>query len=146
LRGFSVTVLPESGYDHWVGRSFSGGKVVQNALRTSYQRRALSERNKTFAMLICYPPPVSFALIPLHLLVLVAEGLILSVLKRSTRVFSEIYRFAFEGIWREKDRLAELRRSTQSSRRIPCRRFFSVHRPMPYKLEMLIRHGLPSIE
>ncbi|HOR33103.1 MAG TPA: glycosyltransferase, partial [Syntrophales bacterium] len=47
LRGVPVTVLPESGYDHWVGRSFKGGKVVGNALQTSYRRRALSERNKS---------------------------------------------------------------------------------------------------
>jgi len=146
LRGFSVTVLPESGYDHWVGRSFRGGKVVQNALRTSYQRRALSERNKTFTMLICYPPPAAFVLIPLHLLVLAAEGLILSFLKRSMRVFSDIYWFSLESVWREKGRLAQLRRSTQSSRRIPCRSFFSVHTPMPHKLSMLLRYGLPGIE
>ena len=146
LRGFSVTVLPESGYDHWVGRSFRGGKVVRNALQTSYRRRALSERNKTFAMLICYPPPASFVLIPLHLLVLAAEGLILSVLKRSMRVFSDIYWFSLESVWREKGRLAQLRRSTQSSRRIPCRSFFSVHTPMPHKLSMLLRYGLPGIE
>ena len=81
LRGFSVTVLPESGYDHWVGRSFSGGKVVQNALRTSYQRRALSERNKTFTMLICYPSPAAIVLIPFHLLVLAGEGFILSLIE-----------------------------------------------------------------
>jgi GT2 family glycosyltransferase len=146
LRGYSVTVLPESGYDHWVGRSFSGGKVVWNALRTSYQRRSLSERNKTFTMLICYPPPAAFVLIPLHLLVLAAEGLILSVLKRSKRVFSDIYWFSLGSVWREKGRLAQLRRSAQSSRRIPCRSFFSVHTPMPHKLSMLLRYGLPGIE
>jgi GT2 family glycosyltransferase len=146
LRGYPVKVLPGSGYDHWVGRSFSGGKIIQNALKTSYQRRSLSERNKTFTMMICYPSPAALLLIPCHLLMLAGEGLFLSLLKRSVRAFSEIYWFSLKGVWREKGRLAELRRSTQSSRRIPCRSFFSVHKPMPHKLDMLIRHGLPGIE
>ncbi len=146
LRGVPVTVLPESGYDHWVGRSFKGGKVVGNALQTSYRRRALSERNKSFTMLICYPPPASLFFIPVHLLVLAAEGLVLSILKRNTRVFSDIYWFAFENVWRERGRLVALRRSTQSSRRIPCRRFFAVHTSMPHKLAMLQRYGMPGIE
>jgi GT2 family glycosyltransferase len=146
LRGVPVTVLPESGYDHWVGRSFRGGKVVQNALRTSYQRRALSERNKTFAMLICYPPPASFVLIPLHLLVLAAEGLILSVLKRSVLVFSDIYWFSLQSVWKEKRRLSGLRRTVLSSRRISSRRFFSAHKWLPHKLNMLLKFGLPDIE
>jgi GT2 family glycosyltransferase len=146
LRGFAVTVLPESGYDHWVGRSFRGGKVVQNALLTSYRRRALSERNKTFTMLICYPSPAAMALIPCHLLMLAAEGIVLSLLKRSVRVFSEIYWFSLRSAWKEKSRLWKLRGTIQSTRRIPSRRFFSVHKPMPHKLSMLLRHGLPGIE
>jgi GT2 family glycosyltransferase len=146
LRGVPVTVLPGSGYDHWVGRSFRGGKVVQNALRTSYQRRALSERNKTFTMWICYPFPAAIALIPCHLLMLAAEGLILSLLKGSARVFRDIYWFSLKSAWKEKGRLSELRRTVQSTRRIPCRRFFSVHKPMPHKLNMLFQYGLPGIE
>jgi GT2 family glycosyltransferase len=146
LRGVPVTVLPESGYDHWVGRSFRGGKVVQNALRTSYQRRTLSERNKTFTMLICYPAPAAVVLIPVHLLMLAAEGLILSLLKRSARVFRDIYWFSLKSVWEEKARLWGLRRTVQSTRRIPCRRFFSVHKPLPHKLDMLLRYGLPGIE
>ena len=146
LRGFSVTVLPDSGYDHWVGRSFRGGKVVRNALQTSYQRRALSERNKSFTMLICYPSPAAIALIPCHLLLLAAEGIVLSLLKRSIRVFSEIYWFSLCSAWKEKSRLWGLRGTIQSTRRIPSRRFFSVHKPMPHKLSMLLKFGLPDIE
>ena len=146
LKGFPVTVLRESGYDHWIGRSFKGGKVVQNALRTSYRRRALSERNKTFTMIICYPSPVAIVLIPLHLLMLAAEGLILSLLKRNIRVFSEIYWFSLRSAWKEKSRLWGLRRIAQSNRRISSRRFFSVHKWRPYKLNMLLKFGLPGIE
>jgi len=146
LRGIPVTVLRESGYDHWVGRSFRGGKVVQSALRTSYQRRALSERNKTFTMLICYPLSAAILLIPLHLLLLASEGLILSLLKGSARVFRDIYWFSLKSAWKEKSRLRGLRRSVQSARCIPCRRFFSVHKPLPHKLDMLLRYGLPGIE
>jgi GT2 family glycosyltransferase len=146
LREVPVTVLPESGYDHWVGRSFRGGKVVENALRTSYQRRALSERNKTFTMLVCYPSPAAIALIPCHLLMLAAEGLMLSLLKRSTRVFYDIYWFSLKSVWEEKGRLWRLRRSIQSTRRVPCRGFFSVHKPIPHKWNLLLKYGLPSIE
>ena len=146
LRGYPVTVLPESGFDHWVGRSFRGGKVVQNALRTSYQRRALSERNKTFTMLICYPSPAALLLIPFHLLMLAVEGIILALLKRSMRVFSDIYWFSLQSAWKEKGRLWGLRRSIQSARRIPSRRFFSVHKLTSHKLNMLFKFGLPSIE
>jgi GT2 family glycosyltransferase len=146
LRGYPVKALPESGFDHWVGRSFTGGKVVQNGLRTSYQRRALSERNKTFAMVICYPPPAALLLIPCHLLVLAGEGLFFSLLKGSARVFHDIYWFCFKSVYEEKGRLWRLRRKIQSTRRIPCSRFFSVHKLTPYKLNMLVRYGLPSIE
>ncbi len=146
LRGFPVMVPHESGYDHWVGRSFRGGKVVRNTLQTSYQRRALSERNKTFTMWICCPPPASFMLIFMHLLALAAEGLVLSIMKRDSRVFYEIYWFALKGVWRERARLAGLRRIAQAAKRIPSRRFFSVFTPLPHKLNMLLRYGFPSIE
>jgi GT2 family glycosyltransferase len=146
LKGCPVTVMPESGFDHWVGRSFRGGKVVQNALRTSYQRRALSERNKTITMLLCYPSCAATLLIPLHFLALAGEGLILSFLKRRARVFNDIYWFSFKSVYEEKGRIWRLRRKIQSTRRISCRRFFSVHKPMPHKLNMLFRYGLPGIE
>lgn len=146
LRGVPVTVLPESGYDHWVGRSFKGGKVVGNALQTSFRRRALSERNKTFTMLIYYPPPAALILIPFHLLVLAGEGLVLSLLKRRVRVFSEIYWFSLHSVWKEKRRLSGLRRTVQSSRCISSQRFFAAHKWMPYKLNMLLKFGLPDIE
>ena len=146
LRGVPVTVLPESGYDHWVGRSFKGGRVVGNALQTSYRRRALSERNKTFTMLIYNPPPAALILIPFHLLVLAGEGLVLSLLKRSVRVFSDIYWFSLHSVWKEKRRLLGLRRTVQSSRCISSHRFFAAHKWMPYKLNMLLKFGLPDIE
>ena len=146
LRGVPVTILPESGYDHWVGRSFKGGKVVRNALQTSYRRRALSERNKSFTMLICYPPPAAIILIPFHFLVLAGEGLVISLLKRNVRVFSEIYGFSLQNVWKEKRRLWGLRRAVQSSRCISSRRYLSTHKWMPYKLNMLLKFGLPNIE
>ena len=146
LKGLPVTVLRESGYDHWIGRSFKGGKVVRNSLRTSYRRRALSERNKTFTMAICYPSPAAIVLIPLHLLMLVAEGLVFSLLKGSIRVFSEIYWFSLQGAWKEKSRLWGLRRTVQSNRRISSRRFFSAHTWIPHKLTLLLKFGLPGIE
>jgi len=146
LSGYPVRVLPESGFDHWVGMSFRGGKVVQNALRTSYKRRALSERNKTFTMLICYPLPAAFLLIPFHFLALAGEGVVLSLLKRSARIFYGIYWLSFKSVYGEKGRLWRLRRQIQSTRRIPCSRFFSVHKLTSHKLNMLFKFGPPGIE
>ena len=145
LRGVPVTVPPESGYDHWVGRSFKGGKVVQNSLMTTYRRRALSERNKSFVMLICCPAPALYFLFPLHLCLLTAEGLILSLLKRSRRVFDEIYSPCLTSIWKKRVCLSRVRRHVQSSKRVSSGAYFSSHRGFPYKLQMLAKHGIPSI-
>ncbi|MDQ1331251.1 MAG: hypothetical protein QG578_1519, partial [Thermodesulfobacteriota bacterium] len=92
LMGYPVRVLTDSGFKHWVGKSLGGGKIDAGKLVTSRKRRALSERNKSIVMLLCYPGPLAYILIPIHLLLLTAEGLCLSAVKRDRRIWSDIYK------------------------------------------------------
>jgi GT2 family glycosyltransferase len=145
LRGFSVTVLPESGYDHWVGRSFSGGKVVRNALQTSYQRRQMSERNKSYTFFICWPSVLAYPCFALHVILLGLEGLLLSGIKGDRKILKSIYLSCLRSLWKERNLLRRERSSVQASRTVGMARFFSVFTWVPCKMKMLIRFGLPTI-
>lgn len=145
LRGYPVRALDRSGFRHWVGQALGGGKVVENRLSTTVRRRALSERNKSFVMATCFPAPCFYLLFPLHLMVLPVEGLLLALVKRSPRLFTDIYWTALKALWLERSRLQKLRKETQSRRRIRPLAFFSVFQAMPYKLVLLLRHGVPEI-
>jgi GT2 family glycosyltransferase len=145
MGGGSVEVLPASGYDHWVGRSFGGGKVSESGLRTSYNRRYLSERNRSISMLLFYPLPVLLMLFPAYVLLLLLEGALLTVIKADYRILNQIYLSSQRSILLEWKRVLSLRRSVQSARRIPYRSFFGVFVPVPYKLKMAVKYGLPEI-
>lgn len=145
LRGYPVMVLPESGFDHWVGRSFRGGRIVQNALRTSYQRRAMSERNKSYIFFICWPSALVYPCFTLHLVLLGLEGLLLSGIKVDRKVLENIYLPCLRSLWVEKKRLLRERNKVQGSRTVGMARFFSVFTWVPYKMIMFIRFGLPTI-
>lgn len=146
LKGYSVIALPDSGFDHYAGGSFGGGKVVQGRLRTTYRRRALSERNKSYVMIMCYPGLPALLLIPLHLMLLIVEGILVSILKRDWHIWENIYRSCFKALWSKRKELAKLRCEIQKKRTISSRSFYSVHSIMPHKLTMLLRHGLPSLK
>jgi GT2 family glycosyltransferase len=145
LRGVPVTILPDSGYDHWVGRSFKGGKVVRNALQTSYRRRALSERNKSFTFFVCWPTALVYPSFILHLILLSLEGLLLSAIKADRNILASIYLPCLASVWKERNRLLQERGRVQRSARIGLVRFLLVFTPMPYKVKMLFRFGLPAI-
>jgi GT2 family glycosyltransferase len=146
LSGYSVKVLPESGFNHWVGKTLGGGKVDAGRLVTSMKRRALSERNKTFVMALTYPPPFFHVIFPLHLFLLLIEGLTLSLIKSDFRLFGRIYLPAVGAFFSEYARLAELRKKIQAKREIGLKGFLSVFLPLPYKLRMLFKHGLPEVK
>ncbi len=146
VRGVPVEVLPSSGYTHWGGRSLGGSRVVEGRLQSSFRRRALSERNKTFVMAACYPAAALAPLLPLHLLLLVLEGLVLTVIKRDLAVWGSIYAFALGGLWRQRRALRDLRRRVQAGRRASLRDFFRVHTPWPHKLVLFARHGVPQLK
>lgn len=145
LRGYEVNVLPESGFLHWVGKSIGGGKVCKVGLQTTYARRCLSERNRIFVMILCYPIAMLYLLLPLHLVFLAAEGLALCIVKRNPLIWKNIYGPVFNALWFEKSMLVRDRKKIQEKRRISLRRFLPAFVYYPYKIKMLLQHGLPKI-
>lgn len=146
LRGYPVRALGISGYHHHVGQSFGGGKVSRtHGLSTSVRRRALSERNKTLVMLLCYPVIWLLPLLPIHLLLLIFEGVTLSLLKRDMVIWSSIYWACLRGLMYEARRVLAERGRIQQTRIATLRDWTSAFIWFPHKLKMLSRYGLPEI-
>lgn len=145
LTGYSVRAVGISGYLHRVGASFGGGKVQGDRLTTTFRRRALSERNKTFVMVICYPGFLLVWLLPLHLALIHLEGLLLTIIKSDSTVWHKIYSPLLPTMWRQRHELLTLRRSTQLQRKASLRTWLAPFSWIPWKFKMLIRHGLPNL-
>lgn len=145
LAGYEVRALGKSGYRHKVGTSFGGGKISRGKLSTTLKRRSLSERNKTYVICACYPTAALALVLPLHLLLLILEGLSLNILKWNIDIFRSIYAPVLTSLWRERVRLIDLRSKCQGARNCTFSSWLSAFRPFPYKLRMLIKHGLPQI-
>lgn len=145
LAGHPVRALGVSGYRHRVGQSFGGGKAQAGRLVTTYRRRALSERNKTFVMAVSYPAPFMQLMLPLHLALLFVEGVLLSILNARLDYLTKIYLPVFSALLRQRQVLIALRCSIMRKRRLASTDFFSVFDPLPHKLRMLRRHGLPRV-
>ncbi len=129
LAGYPVQVHGKSGYKHKVGTSFGGGKVKKGRLSTTQTRRALSERNKSYVMFLCYPAPVLYFILPLHLLFLALEGILLCLMKRNAEILREIYTPVLISLWRERSKLLTLRHKYQDSRNCSltsCLPFFNL--------------------
>ena len=146
IRGYPVKIIHASGFLHRVGNSLGGGKVVSDRLSTSQKRRALSERNKSFVMALSYPSPFFQLIFPLHLTLLLLEGVFLCVVKKDINLFRSIYISCIRSLWHERRSLCHLRKAIQSSRNISISRFFSAFTPIPYKLLMLFKYGVPEIK
>lgn len=145
LLGHPVRVSPRSGYRHRQGASFGGNRVDQGRLRTTYRRRALSERNKTAVLAICTPGPWAWPLLAMHLVLLLGEGGILSMIKRDPRLWREVYWGSALHAWRQRGHWAAERRRAQRSRTIGVRDYFRPFVLLPRKLVMLARHGVPTV-
>jgi GT2 family glycosyltransferase len=145
LTGYAVRALAVSGYRHWQGKSFGGNRVVENRLATTYRRRALSERNKCFVMVLAYPAPLFQLIFPIHLVLLLVEGFVLGLLKGQWRVFRDIYAACLQSLWGERENLFRLRRQIQAGRTISWRTFIAPFTWCPHKLRLLLRHGVPRI-
>lgn len=146
LWGFPVQVLPESGFRHWVGHSFGGGKITATGkLNTSVKRRALSERNKSLVLLMSYPSPWVQVIFPLHVFLLCLECAALTLVQRNLRAWKQIYRPCLASLWMERHRLRLWRGKVQNRRGAGFGEYFSVFSWIPYKLKMLIRHGWPRL-
>jgi len=144
LRGIPVRCIDGSHYRHRQGASF-GGNRAQGGLRSTYRRRALSERNKTWVLLACTPGPVVWPLLALHLFALYAEGAIVSLARRDARLWREVYRPVLPSLFARGAQWRSLRRDLQSHRRIGQWQWWRGFTWMPRKLAMLWRHGLPEL-
>lgn len=145
LAGYPVQVAAGSGYRHRQGTSFGGNRVGDSGLATTLRRRKLSERNKTLAMAVCTPSPLLWVQFPLHALLLVCEGLLLSLALRSYSVLRNVYIAALLALFVQPERPCKTRRDVQRMRRIGSLRYFAAFTPWPRKLAMLIKFGLPNI-
>lgn len=144
LAGYPVQALAQSGYRHHVGAQFGGGRLREGRLSTTFQRRALTERNKTFVMVMLYPSPVVQLVLPLHLLLLLIEGALLSVLNFRVAYLRQVYFPVFGALFRFRKQLSRSRAAASAMRCQTTTEFFSAFDPFPYKLRMLLRHGLPE--
>lgn len=144
LAGYQVLALAQSGYRHHVGVQFGGGQLREGRLRTTFRRRALTERNKTFVMAMLYPSPAVQLMLPLHLLLLLFEGLLLSLLNCRLAYLRQVYLPVFSALFRCRGQVFHARAVAAGMRRQSVAEFFSVFDPVPYKLRMLLRHGLPE--
>lgn len=145
LLGHPVRALGISGYRHRIGQSFGGGKALSGKLVTTFRRRALSERNKTFVMAMTYPPPAMQVMVPLHLLLLVVEGALLALLKGRMSLWKDIYLPVFIGLIRQRNNLVAGRAVIMGNRRLSISAFFGVFEVIPYKLRMLLKYGVPQV-
>jgi GT2 family glycosyltransferase len=145
LRGRAVQVAGTSGYRHRQGASFGGNRATAQGLQTTFRRRYLSERNKMEVMLVCTPTVLVIPLLALHLVLLVAEGIVLTAACLDTRIWQEIYGKAGTQLIRDFPRLWATRRQEQRGRvaslRDFLRNFVWAHR----KLGLLRRYGMPRI-
>lgn len=145
LLGYPTRVLAAPGFDHWIGKSLGGGKVVNDRLSTTARRRALSERNKTMVILLCYP---AWALLPVllaHLMLLAMEAGFLWLAKAGRGQLVRIYGALIPDIWRHRAALLALRRRLQAHRASSGWQYMHRFRLFPHKLRMLLRHGTPKI-
>ena len=146
LAGYGVRALSHSGYYHRVGSSFGGGKTRNGRLATTFRRRALSERNKTFVIVMTYPAPVLQFLLPLHLALLLVESVLLTVLHRRLTYLTQVCLPLFRELVRKRELLLSVRKDVMGNRSIGVNKFFSRFSLLPHKLRMFLRFGLPRVD
>lgn len=145
LLGYSVVVLDAPGFDHWIGRNLGGGKVMEDKLVSTTRRRTLSERNKTAVMMICYPFAALLAILPLHFALLAAEGIALLVTGTPWIKVKAIYLTLPASLSNNFSRVIATRKRIQTRRGIGKMDYLRRFRLLPWKLVMLLRHGMPSL-
>jgi GT2 family glycosyltransferase len=145
LLGYRVIVLDAPHFEHWIGRNLGGGKIMDRRLNTTVRRRALSERNKTYAMLLCYPRLALLAVLPTHALLLAVEALFLLLSGSGRDKVWRIYAPIPSALWRQRKRIASTRRHLMRRRRCTFVQIFAQTSWVPQKLRMLLRHGRPEL-
>ncbi len=145
LAGYPVQVPAAGSYRHRQGASFGGNRAGVTGLETTYRRRRLSERNKTFTLFICTPGALLWLLLPMHLLTLTLEGFALSLLRRDARLWREVYANVWVTLWTQRRTLHNQRLCVQASRCPTAQSYLHVFTLLPRKLVMLLRYGLPRV-
>lgn len=145
LWGGAVRVTKCSGYHHRIGYSLGGGKSQGTGLVSTFRRRSLSERNKNFVMLLCYPLAALWLIMPAHVILLLAEGITMALLRCSRTILPDVYIASLTALLSHRRPLFDGRRAIQSKRRVTTAVFFSGFTWIPHKLRLLRRYGLPHI-
>nr|WP_241521295.1 glycosyltransferase [Kineobactrum sediminis] len=145
LWALPVEAIPESGYRHRQGHSFGGNKPKDGRLSSSYNRRIMSERNKTFTLYVMTPTALVWPLLIIHLLLLTVEGLALSVLRLNFSVASRIYFNVYRELFGNLNQLRHKRQIFQNNKNGLLRDYFGTSTVIPHKLSMLRRYGVPKI-
>ncbi|WP_188794472.1 glycosyltransferase family 2 protein [Dyella nitratireducens] len=144
LRGVAVGTLIASGYRHRQGVTF-GGNRAERGINTSLRRRRLSERNKTRSLMILTPGPLMWPLLCVHLVALVLEALVLSMLRCDATLLRGVYGPAVMTPFRELASLRARRAEVQATRTISVADWFSSVRWQLRKVVMLARYGVPKV-
>ncbi len=146
LTGLPVRTLEHSGYRHRQGHSFGGNKPSDGRLVSSFRRRRLSERNKTFVLFVMTPTILMWPLLALHLVLLAIEGALLSLLRLDMEIGLQIYWKIGAEAAKSRKTLLRQRQFLQGARAISSREYVSAFVVLPRKLKMLLRYGLPRIK
>lgn len=145
LLGYPVKVLDNPPFDHWIGRNLGGGKLQDNRLVSTVRRRALSERNKTWVMMICYPLPLLLLALPLHFFLLMLEALFLLLTGTNWTKVYEIYLTLPSKLVVNIVDIYYCRSTLQAYRCLSSTEYFKSFHLVPWKLSLFIKHGLPRI-
>jgi GT2 family glycosyltransferase len=145
LHGCTVRALNGSGYLHRQGASFGGNRIGDSGIQTTYRRRYLSERNRLCAMLITVPGPAAYLLASLQAMTLLIEGVSVSLVKRQAVPLRKIYWPAVRDTFVARREWRTLRRTVQHTRSVGLGNYLRVFTIVPYKLRMLLRHGVPQL-
>lgn len=143
LLGYKIYVPNRSGFLHMIGHALGGGKSAANKLTISVRRRYFSERNRLFVQWLFYPAWLVPFTTLLNLVVLIAEGIVLSTVNRKASLILDIYiksqrdAFSMIGIVRRA------RRIVMQSRAISFSSFFGTFSAIPQKLRLLLSIGVP---
>lgn len=146
LAGIQVQAINKSGYRHRQGHSFGGNKPTEGRLVSSYHRRRLSERNKTFVLFVMTPTVLMWPLLGLHIFLLLVEGIVLSMIRLDVRPGVEIYWNVPVSTVSHWSKLLHQRNAFQQKRRASIPSYIQSFILLPRKLSMLLRYGIPGFK
>jgi len=141
----SVSVPERSGYRHRQGASFGGNRVTVLGLQSTFRRRLLSERNRTYALIIATPTPLVWPWLLGHIAALIMEGFVLTLLRCDVRILRQIYLPAIAGVLARWTLLREHRSKVQASRKVSLLCYLRPFTVIPQKLRLLMKFGVPRL-